>query len=107
MKVDEIANNISGEFKHWTVADLVTLSGDWDIVNLKNWPLELVHQIMAIAPPGNEGGDDEFVWPAQQKDKFSVRYTYRLLCKFCQRWESSTWKKIWKLRVKERTRCFI
>jgi ribonuclease HI len=108
MRVSDMHLNIPADMHHYKVVDLVDNNGDWRIEEFESWaPNAIVKKLRAIPPPHPNQGPDISVCPGANMGEFSVSYAYNELCSFHVDTSLNYWKKIWKLKVQERIRCFV
>lgn len=61
----------------------------------------------SILPPRQHGGVDVRLWPGNKLGEFLISSAYAMLQGFTEMDIQKEWKKIWRLKVPERIRCFV
>jgi hypothetical protein len=88
--------------------DLIEDGGQWNWSILVDWmPTDIQNKMAAIPPLSAENGSDERVGIGGNRTGFAVSVMYDLLCNLNGHETDAVWKKIWRLNVTERVRCFI
>ncbi|CAJ2643605.1 unnamed protein product [Trifolium pratense] len=70
-------------------------------------PPEIISKITTLPPPIEADGADERGWPGDCMGRFTISNTYKLVCGYHELERDAIWKRIWRLEVPERIRCFI
>ncbi|KAK8501943.1 hypothetical protein V6N12_019681 [Hibiscus sabdariffa] len=90
------------------MADMVTVTGEWDWDRLRDLLPSTVLEYMAATPPPLAClGDDVPGWRWDEKRQFQVSLAYEDLMDVGERRRASIWSKIWSLRVPQRVRVFM
>ncbi|GAU12910.1 hypothetical protein TSUD_73970 [Trifolium subterraneum] len=85
--------------------ELVDVDGQWNWSLFEGWiPKALLKNTTVILPPNDEYGSDERMIIGENKHQFSVSNMYKRLCCHDDAEANNSWKRIWKLNVRERER---
>jgi ribonuclease HI len=105
--LEDIAGNLPINFEDWRVHDLVDNNNQWNLDEIEVLlPASIIERIKLIPPPCVEEGPDMRFWTGDPHGIFTISSAYKLLCGFHNMEADNIWKKIWKLSVPERVRCF-
>ncbi|GAU41653.1 hypothetical protein TSUD_398360 [Trifolium subterraneum] len=99
--------HIPTEIDRWKVADLVDSEGNWKTQILSPLLPPEISKIIALPPPMDVDGADEHSWPGDHMGSFTISSAYKLVCGYHELEMDAIWKRIWRLEVPERIRCFI
>lgn len=103
-RLADIVQEIPHETRDWNLSDLI-VANRWNISQLGPWvPQNVINRILAIPTPSPSYGDDHRVWAGVP---LTVASAYKRLRAFDVAPRESWWKRIWKLQVPERVRCFL
>jgi hypothetical protein len=90
------------------VCDLVDIHGNWNWPLFQNWmPMHIQSKIAAVLPPHADNGRDVQLGVGGNYAEFDIASMYNKLCGFEESGTDQLWRRIWKLGVTERVRCFI
>jgi len=108
MCISDLEVNIPQELIGAKVADLTDVDDNWNWSMLEQWlPASVLQKIQAITTPDLANGEDTLNWPGDRHGIFSVAAAYHRLCNFTDAAPVVDWKRIWKLKLLERVRCFM
>ncbi|KAF7838891.1 ribonuclease H [Senna tora] len=90
------------------VSEYVTPSGDWDWNSFQFLiPEHARSRIAAIMPPSDGNGHDKLAWKFGKDGCFSVKTAYQNIAGMNEEVEDNFWRKVWLLRVPQRTKSFM
>ncbi|GAU47505.1 hypothetical protein TSUD_367660 [Trifolium subterraneum] len=85
---------------------MVDANGNWKIQLLSNFLSPTLLQRISSPAPCLEGGSDVHVWPGTRLGLFSVSSAYQMLQGYHILESESICKKVWRMDVSERIKCF-
>ncbi|CAL1398877.1 unnamed protein product [Linum trigynum] len=90
-----------------SVADYLGEDGLWDVDRLASWlPAEVLQKMTAVAVDPLSTKKDRIFWTGSSNVRFSTKSAYLLANPPHHDPRHLMWKKIWRLPVPERVRCF-
>jgi hypothetical protein len=107
LRVTDLEVDIPHNMRNVTVAELVSNDESWSWHTINWLPEFVLNMLVAIPVPLAANGPDVRFWPSENHGQFTVASAYDLLMDYDYCAEESSWKKIWKLQVPERVKCFI
>ncbi|KAL4318600.1 hypothetical protein GQ457_18G013930 [Hibiscus cannabinus] len=90
------------------VADLVIehRTSDWDRLE-PMLPKEKLERIASIHPPRDDFGEDKPTWIWENMRRFSTRSAYNFPTQTLDPYDSTIWRRIWRIAVPKRIRVFL